>query len=65
MDQCRTIHETVIRDILDVIHDVKDSDGLDGILNRDKSIKSIANASKNLTLVFPELYTLLKVESTD
>ena len=53
MDQCRTIHETVIRDILDVIHDVKDSDGLDGILNRDKSIKSIANASKNLTLVFP------------
>ena len=53
MDQCRTIHETVIRDILDVIHDVKDSDGLDGILNRNKSIKSIANASKNLTLVFP------------
>lgn len=53
MNKCETIHETVIRDILDVVHDIKDADGLDGMLNRSKSIKSIASASKNLTLVFP------------
>ena len=64
MNECRTIHETVIRDILDVIHDVKDSDGLEGIRNRDRSIKSIASASKNLTLVFPCIVpTSLSIDS--
>lgn len=51
------IHETVIKDILDLMHDVKDSDEVKMIQNRDngKSIKSIADASSNLTLVFPVL----------
>ena len=64
MNECRTIHETIIRDILDVVHDVKDSDGLEGILNRDRSIKSIADASKNLTIVFPCIVpTSLSIDS--
>lgn len=51
------IHETVIKDILDLIHDIKDTDELKMIKNKDdaRSIKSIANASSNLTLVFPVL----------
>ena len=49
---CKCIHETIIRDILDVISDVKDADELDGF-HSNKSFKSIASASKNLTLVFP------------
>ena len=50
------IHETVIKDILDLMHDLKD-DEVQMIHNRDngKSIKSIADASSNLTLVFPVL----------
>lgn len=51
------IHETVVKDILDLMHDVKDSDEVQMISNRDngRSIKSIADASSNLTLVFPVL----------
>lgn len=49
------LKETVIRDIIDVIYDVKDSDEVQTILNRrgGKSFSSIAKASKNLTLIFP------------
>lgn len=50
--QCKCIHETIIRDILDVISDVKDADELDGFHNKN-SFSSIAKASNNLTLVFP------------
>lgn len=51
------IHETVIRDILDLMTDLRDSDEVKMIQNRDngRSIKSIADASSNLTLVFPVL----------
>lgn len=52
---CEQIHETVIRDIVDVIMDAKESDTLSGIFNRGKSFKSAADASSNLTLVFPVL----------
>lgn len=47
------IHETVIRDIIDVIYDVKDSDELKGLTGRNNSFKSVASAASNLTLVFP------------
>ena len=47
------IHETVIRDILDVIDDVKKIDYVDRIYGNNKSFRSIAQASSNLTLVFP------------
>lgn len=50
---CEIIHETIIRDITDVISDIKDSDYLEGIQNKRGSFKSIASASSNLTLVFP------------
>lgn len=49
---CNMIHETVIRDIADVIYDVKNSDEIKGIRNK-KSFRSVAQASSNLTLVFP------------
>ncbi|MGL5749296.1 MAG: hypothetical protein ACRCXT_02125, partial [Paraclostridium sp.] len=50
---CNTIHETVIRDIIDIVHDVKNADELKGLRGRSTSYKSIAQASSNLTLVFP------------
>ena len=53
MNNCEMIHETVIRDIVDVINDVKNSDELKGIRGRGRSFKSVAQASSNLTLVFP------------
>jgi len=49
------IHETVIRDIIDVLSDIKKSDEVEWLKNRDKSFSSIAKASSNLTLVFPVL----------
>lgn len=50
---CTIVHETVIRDIIDVISGVKDSEEIQGIMNRDKSFKSISSASSNLILTFP------------
>lgn len=50
---CDVIHETVLRDIMDIVHDVKNADELKGVRGRSNSFKSIANASSNLTLVFP------------
>ncbi len=49
----KAIHETVIKDIIDIIHDVKNTEELKGIRGRATSFKSIAQASQNLTLVFP------------
>lgn len=49
---CEMIHETVIRDIADVLYDIKNSDELRGFRNK-KSFRSVAQASSNLTLVFP------------
>lgn len=50
------IHETVIKDIIDIVSDLKDSDEID-MINRRKSgvgnYTSIARASSNMTLVFP------------
>lgn len=52
---CNIIHETVIRDILDVMNDVKKNQYIEGLYGRGKSFRSIAQASSNLTLVFPVL----------
>lgn len=49
---CNMIHETVIRDIADVIYDVKNAEELKGFMNK-RSFRSVAQASSNLTLVFP------------
>lgn len=48
------IHETIIKDIVDVVSDVKDAKELGGFTNK-KSFRSVASASSNLTLVFPVL----------
>lgn len=50
------IHETILKDIVDILSDVKNSDNIDLLKNRfgnNKSFGSIAKASKNLILVFP------------
>lgn len=55
MDQY-SIHETVIRDIVDVLADIKDMDSVETMFTKGtekKYFKSISNASSNLTLVFP------------
>jgi len=54
MGNCEQIHETVIRDIVDVVMDFKRSDSIPGVFTKEKrSFKSVADASSNLTLVFP------------
>lgn len=52
MDKCRCLHETVIRDIVDVVTDLKDMDELPGFSNK-KSFKSVASATRDMILVFP------------
>ena len=55
---CDTIHETVIKDIVDVITDVKNTDEIKGFISgREKSFKSISSAAQNYTLVFPVICT--------
>lgn len=49
---CEQIHETVIRDIVDVVTDVKKSDFLAGFKSKE-SMNSIARQSSKLTAVFP------------
>lgn len=51
----RAIHETIVRDIVDVMSDIKNADELQFILGKNGSFKSIASASSNLTVVFPDL----------
>ena len=50
-----TLHETIVRDIFDVVHDFKNSDEVQRINNfRDgSSIKSITSKAQALTMVFP------------
>lgn len=49
--KCEYIHETAIKDIVDLIKDYTGK----GIFNSKTSFKSVASASSNLTLVFPVL----------
>ena len=54
-NKMESIHETIIRDVVDVAMDLKDAKELGGIANRSKSFRSAASASSALTLVFPVL----------
>lgn len=50
------ITETVLKDIVDIISDVKDIDQFESYLKRikgNRTLKSVASASSSLTLVFP------------
>lgn len=49
---CEQIHETVIRDIVDVVTDVKKADFLAGFKSKE-SMNSISRQSSKLTAVFP------------
>ena len=54
MNECEMIHETIIRDVIDMVEDIKNSDMVKGVFNtKNVSSSSIAKASSNLTLVFP------------
>lgn len=52
MNQCQQLHETIVRDIIDVINDVKDFDQIEWIRNKN-NVGSIAKRASNLVLVFP------------
>ena len=52
-NNCKMLHETYIKDIIDVIGSVKDMDRIDWI--RRGSTGSLARRSSNLVLVFPVL----------
>jgi len=54
MNECQRLHETIVRDIYDVITSVKDFDQVDWI-NKRNSTGSIARRASNLVLVFPVL----------
>lgn len=53
MNPCKAIHETIIKDIVDILLDVKDMDEMQFALGKNKSFKSISSASANLICVFP------------
>lgn len=52
MNQCQQLHETIVRDIIDVINDVKDFDQIEWIRNKN-NVGSIAKRTSNLVLIFP------------
>lgn len=55
MNNCKVVHETIIKDIVDVLMDIKDTDEIQYALGKSKSFKSISSASANLICVFPVL----------
>lgn len=59
MNPCERIHETVVRDIVDILSGIKDSDEVSRLLARKSgtSFKSINTATSGLILVFPVLCT--------
>lgn len=54
MDKQQMVHETVVRDIIDIINNVKDYDQASWIFNK-RSVGSIAKRTSDLILVFPVL----------
>lgn len=55
MNNSRYIHETIIKDIVDVASAVKDVTKIDGFNNKNKSFRSMNQATSNLVLTFPVL----------
>lgn len=51
------IHETILKDLIDLGADMKDSNIINTFMTQNRPIKSITSASANLTLVFPVLCT--------
>jgi hypothetical protein len=57
MNNYEQIHETVIRDVVDVLMDVKNADSLQGVFGNKNSFKSIASAT------YLRLFSLLPCKS--
>lgn len=55
MNKYQMVHETVVRDIVDIFDGIKDFDQVDWIINKKNSVGSIAKRASNLILVFPVL----------
>lgn len=52
MNECEQLHETVVRDIFDIVTDIKDFDQIKWINNKNNT-GSIAKRASNLVLIFP------------
>lgn len=52
MNKCEMLHETIVRDVIDVINNVKQLDDVEWI-NRTGRVGSISRQASNLVLVFP------------
>lgn len=51
-NDCKCVHETIVRDIFDVVNDIKDFDQVEW-LRKKNSVGSIAKRASNLVLIFP------------
>lgn len=52
MNKCEMLHETIVRDVIDVINNVKQLDDVEWV-NRTGRVGSISRQASNLVLVFP------------
>lgn len=52
MNKCEMLHETIVRDVIDVINSVKNADDIEWV-NRTGRVGSISRQASNLVLVFP------------
>lgn len=52
MNKCEMLHETIVRDIVDIINNVKDLDDVEWV-QRTGRVGSISRQASNLILVFP------------
>ena len=63
MNDCKLLHETIVRDIYDVITSVKDIDEVEWLQKRN-NVGSIARRASNLVLVFPVIVsTSINIQS--
>ena len=63
-NKCEMLHETIVRDIYDVVNSVKDFDEIDWLRTGNNTTGSIAKRTSNLILTFPVLVsTSLSIES--
>ena len=63
MNDCKLLHETIVRDIYDTITSVKDFDEIEWLQKRN-NVGSIAKRASNLVLVFPVIVsTSINIQS--
>lgn len=52
MNKCEMLHETIVRDVIDIINSIKSADDIEWV-NRTGRVGSISRQASNLVLVFP------------